>query len=1242
MNSDSFLTSDDGPYRNAPFHLGAQVTSYSDCPVDSDAGVGSSIAPSSPHLSTCSGSVYSSASQVQSPAILHYDDPARSAPQIASFDGPQVQAQTAYLETTVEKLRTELARVRDSNSITDLSNSRLSLSSIERDLASKFDSPSSKYRHVSRHFAQLQGVYGKAFSDIFKVVSAEAGPRSNLNSIQSTLESSIDPIAEEYKSFIGSLESQLDTLAGTPTKRNTRTEAAPTSTVLTSSASRFDPFATQKEESDVKTTRLQTPSSEAAANDICMTERSPTFHQDGRSAVAEVHEGEGKRLPGLKTEMEQPEIVKTKAFVDANEAHLEPASATQVDGRLLGSFQELQIRHATTVDELEHVRTQYLTTLRELDEMTAQHEEARRRVQSSSRLHQSSLASLTTSYSTPSTTSAASPSSPISFSPRRFPVHNGSSLLTNRRSRWQDYAVRPKKDVAEKEVLLQPIQVGDQAEQPRAQEEIYRNALQLSLEDSSHRSIPTRNSRNVPSTGSLKRGYSNSGTPSLQPLNLPLIRSSFSSIPQYSVLRGLMRSPNSPAPVSSVAEFSSPVPVNFANDQYTPHNAERSHESLEREVLQLQQVLKEREEEIRELELTIRQAPSLSELVDSPKSDHSVDPSGSNGYAHVSIPKISQNSNDRGCQLTASSRSHIRANKDDHHLSPALPCEVIETSQKSFSDINRNQPANFDNTESLNVLMRSMAKKESNFLETIGRLKSQLNSTERKHQDLVKLSADQVANMSSEIEALHERLKMSQAPNREVNPELLREQDLHAEQDRQAEIQALKDLQQLELEKVKMERSENFNQLFNFTNDKLMAKEEELRQLEIYWQAKLKAELTAQADLIWAQSDTQQSNLVRTQIKSFGAKASREREAFDREIEQLNKKHAEEIETLREGMNAKLKSAESDSTNRIQELELMHAQEMAQVTSSLPSNIQKVEESFDGVSQAYVDEFQTWHTERNQLESRIHELENEKLYLISEHEMRLEQLKAEHATLITELQAENDDTLIGALSELDQRRTIKFQAQLKMAQENHVLKINEIKLIYEQKIEMINSEATQAYQSQSESKQTYPDLARSVVSPDVYSSTDPSNISVRVDSTTDTAILNPRMLKKIEDQESAISKLTKQLEQCEGNLRANISAIAQLEDALNDTERNLRKSRLQMNALVQERDKMSILNQRLTMGLNRSTEEVEHLKQSLQDEKLNLERRLSEERLAKETARAQLETRMLEVQKSQEKKNKFK
>jgi kinesin family protein 4/21/27 len=584
-----------------------------------------------------------------------------------------------------------------------------------------------------------------------------------------------------------------------------------------------------------------------------------------------------------------------------------------------------------------------------------------------------------------------------------------------------------------------------------------------------------------------------------------------------------MRSPNSSVPTSSVAELSSPVPVNFANDQHIPHNAARTHESLEKEVLQLQQVLKEREEEIRELELTIRQAPTLSELVDSPKSDHSVDPRSSNDHAHISIPKISQNSDDRGRQLTASSGAHVRANEDDHQLLPALPCEVIETSQKPVSDITRNQAPNFDNVESLNVLMRSMAKKESDFLETIGRLKSQLNSTERKHQDLVKLSADQVANMSSEIEALHERLKMSQAHNREVNPELLRGQALHAEQDRQAEIQALKDLQQLELEKVKMERSENFNQLFDFTNDKLLAKEEELRQLEIYWQAKLKAELTAQADLIWAQSDTQQSNLVRTQIKSFGAKASREREAFGREIEQLNKKHAEEIESLREDMNAKLKSAESDSTNRIQELELMYAQKMAQATSSLSSNIEKVEESSDGVSQAYVDEFQTWHTERNQLESRIHELENEKLYLISEHEMRLEQLKAEHAHLITELQAENDDTLIGALSELDQRRTIKFHAQLKMAQENHVLKINEIKLSYEQKIETITSETTRAYQTQSESKQIYPDLARSVVSPDVYSNADPSNVSAIVDSTIDTAILNPRMLKKIEDQESAVS-----------------------------------------------------------------------------------------------------------------------
>ncbi|OAV89238.1 hypothetical protein PTTG_01854 [Puccinia triticina 1-1 BBBD Race 1] len=1246
MDLENYLASENRHYRNTPFLLGVEVTSYSASAIGSDAIVGSSIAPSSPVLSTCSESVYSTASPKQShtienngmPSSLAHVNSARSSQKLASFDRPQVQAQAAYLETTVGKLRTELARVRDSTSITDLSNSRLSLSSIERDLSTKFELPNTKYRHVSRHFTQLQGVYGKAFSDISKAASAEAGPRSDLNSIQLTLESSIDPIAEEYESFILSLEAQLDTIGATPTKRTAKTEAVPTGmNVISLAGSQFYPSANRKELSDRKAERIsQTASSEAAIKDVRM---SNGFRLDDGESQAPGGKGEKERPRDLAKALEQSEPGRGKTLPDANATQLKSLRENQGDGRLLSSFQELQIRHATTVDELEQIRTQYLNTLKELDEVTARHEEAQRRQRSPSMFRRPALAHLTmNSYSTPSSTSATVPSSPGPITTRRTPVYNGNLPLVSRRSGRPAYSESPKEDLAQKEEILETINVNDHSEQSRLQE----NSAQLSSDGRSNRSLSVRKSTNVTSVGPTKRAYSNSRTPSLQPLNLPLIRSSSLSLSQYSALRGYGKSPNSPANSYSVEGSSSPLMLDFPNEQQTPRNAERSHESLEKEVLQLQEVLKEREEEIRELELTVRQATSLSESVASLKSEFNDDQSSLNGYTRVSVSQMPRNCNVKGRQSMAPSGSfNMQGNKEDNHPLPGVSC-VVEFSQKPFSNTNRNELAISDNIKSLNVLMRSMAKKETDFLETIKNLKSQLKSTERKNEDLAKLSADQMANMSSEIEGLHDRLKISQAINPEVSSEKLQEQASNGEQLRQSEIQALKDEQELQLEKLKTERSENFNQLFTFTNDKLMAKEEQLIQLEARWQATLKAELTAQADFIWAESDNQQSNLVKAQLKSFQAKSSRERDKFNHEIDQLTKKHKEEIERLREEMATKLNSAEARFANRIQEFEQLHAQKAAQVTSIMPSDTRKMTASSDGASQDHLEEFQPWHVEKNQLVSRNYELENEKLYLVSEHEMRLEQLKAEHAREISALQADNDDTLIAALSELDQRRTNKFQAQVKMMEEAHVMQINEIKRIYEQKLGIpTTKEKKRAYQPHDASKHSDPADVRSVESPDHCSNSDSSSASAEEQSTIDTAVLDPRMLKKIEDQDSAISKLTKQLAQCEGNLKANISAIAQLEDALNDTERNLRKSRLQMNGLVQERDKMSIVNQRLRMELLRSQAEVEQIKQGLQAEKQQLESKLEEEKLAKEAARTLLETRMLEMEKSQGKKSKF-
>jgi len=493
----------------------------------------------------------------------------------------------------------------------------------------------------------------------------------------------------------------------------------------------------------------------------------------------------------------------------------------------------------------------------------------------------------------------------------------------------------------------------------------------------------------------------------------------------------------------------------------------------------------------------------------------------------------------------------------------------------------------------------------------------------------VKLSADQMSNMSAEIEALREKLK-SQTSDSEISgleprsPQKLSEQAKHDPQSRQSQIPALKAEHGLALEKLKEERSEAFNQLFSFVNEKLLAKEEELKQIEINWQNKLKVELTAQADFIWAESDLQQSNLVKAQSKSFQAKSAREREQFNREINNLSKKHAEEVAQLQEQADSTLAIAETEFANRIQELERLHAKQVEQLTSTMTSTTTGMDS----------DESKTRQEETQQaLKSRNQELEDEKLYLISQHELQVEQMQAEHARVMSAEQAGHDEILIAALTELDHRRTAKFQARLATVEQDHLSQVNEIKLEYERQIAALQlKQETLIHKPPTQDKEAHPACAPSAQTATQSSRRASSAFNGRLNTMLDSAALEPYLLKQIQEQESGILKLTKQLIECEGNLRSNTTSVAELEEALNATERNLRKSRMQMNSLVQERDKMSIHNQSLEAELRRSNEEIAALKQGLQEEKLQLQKKWEEQVVAKEAARNQLESRMLEMQ----------
>ena len=140
-----------------------------------------------------------------------------------------------------------------------------------------------------------------------------------------------------------------------------------------------------------------------------------------------------------------------------------------------------------------------------------------------------------------------------------------------------------------------------------------------------------------------------------------------------------------------------------------------------------------------------------------------------------------------------------------------------------------------------------------------------------------------------------------------------------------------------------------------------------------------------------------------------------------------------------------------------------------------------------------------------------------------------------------------------------------------------------------------------------------------------------------------------------------IKTLNKQLTHCETDLQAHMDMVATLEASLGDSEKNrewapmrtrarkligavgtffpltVRKARMQATELARERDNLSgqILN--LRQELAEAKTEVLNVRRSIVEEKQSLETRLDEERRAKERARAQLDSRMEELQRRKSK-----
>ncbi|GJN88660.1 hypothetical protein Rhopal_001626-T1 [Rhodotorula paludigena] len=128
----------------------------------------------------------------------------------------------------------------------------------------------------------------------------------------------------------------------------------------------------------------------------------------------------------------------------------------------------------------------------------------------------------------------------------------------------------------------------------------------------------------------------------------------------------------------------------------------------------------------------------------------------------------------------------------------------------------------------------------------------------------------------------------------------------------------------------------------------------------------------------------------------------------------------------------------------------------------------------------------------------------------------------------------------------------------------------------------------------------------------------------------DSQAVEPRLVQQVKEHEAAVNRLKQQLAQRDADYQSQVDLVSTLESALNDSERNLRKARLQSNEYARERDSYRETAERLRIEAQDSHTTSESYRQSV----LDMEERLQEQRTREnraERARADLEARMSEV-----------
>ncbi|KIL69859.1 hypothetical protein M378DRAFT_69035 [Amanita muscaria Koide BX008] len=310
---------------------------------------------------------------------------------------------------------------------------------------------------------------------------------------------------------------------------------------------------------------------------------------------------------------------------------------------------------------------------------------------------------------------------------------------------------------------------------------------------------------------------------------------------------------------------------------------ERSVQSLEQEIMRLQDVLKEREAEISLLEESIKGLQSEQQV---------------NGLINESEKSIVYQPNG----VTTDSHEHL--SPKTLHRFDNIRSVLTNGDSTDFSDDEgreKGMAEKDDSLERLNELMLSMAQKESQHKETVDDLTDQLNQVRRQLDDLTALSRDQALNMSGEMEAMRKKYQ----------------EDL----DSMAEAQKQEAVLVEQLKKAEADYVATIEELRKQHEEALIAKSCEMEQLVAKIKSEQEGPLAAlQSELKSTASLIEQSRLEHEE--AFGKLKREHADELSRRVQEVNDllqqtrdEHEKALVRLRDEHAEILKQKEAETTN---------------------------------------------------------------------------------------------------------------------------------------------------------------------------------------------------------------------------------------------------------------------------------------------------------------------------------------